>query len=212
MDLFKIRKDFILKTLNEEDIKDSPYSMLKEWIKEAIIAEVLEPTAMTLSTVSNLGQPSSRVVLLKELKNNGLVFFTNYQSKKSQDIDNNNRVSVNFCWHELERQVRVEGQAFKLDGIASDIYYNMRPKESKIGAWASPQSKKIPNRAFLENLLLEYKNQFASRPITRPVEWGGYIIIPSLFEFWQGRENRLHDRFQYTVTDNQSFFIDRLAP
>ena len=212
MDLFQVRKDFSLKTLNEDDIKESPYLMLEEWIKEAILAQSLEPTAMCLSTVSSLGIPSSRIVLLKELKSNGLVFFTNYQSKKAQEIATNNHVSVNLCWHELERQVRVEGSVFKLDDEASDAYYNMRPEESKIGAWASPQSQIIPNREFLENLLSQYKNKFENRPIDRPKEWGGYIINPSLFEFWQGRKNRLHDRFQYTILENNTFRIDRLAP
>lgn len=212
MDLFEIRTEFRTKTLDRDDLHENPFLMLSQWIKESIQVQALEPTAMTLSTVSASGKPSSRIVLLKEIKDDGLVFFTNYRSHKALEIEKNRNVAINFCWHELERQIRVEGIAIKLNNEESDKYYNMRPEESKIGAWASPQSQIIPNRAFLNDLLSQYKEIFENRPITRPENWGGFIIKPNLFEFWQGRENRLHDRFQYKLITGTQFQIDRLAP
>lgn len=201
-----------MKTLDKGDLLQDPIEMSTKWVEEAIQAKCLEPTSMCLSTVSKDNQPSSRIVLLKELREDGFVFFTNYMSKKAQDIDLNNKVALNFCWHELERQIRIEGNAYKLDSQDSDKYYDLRPEESKIGAWASPQSQIIPNREFLESLLVEYKDFFQNRPIHRPDEWGGFVVKPTCFEFWQGRKSRLHDRFRYQLTDRGAFLIDRLAP
>lgn len=211
MDLFNIRRDFTLKALDESDILSDPIEMLKLWINNAIEAEALEPTAMTLSTVSIEGKPSSRVVLLKELNSDGLTFFTNYSSKKGVQIAANKHVAVNFIWHELERQVRVEGIVAKLNEADSNAYYSMRPKDSQIGAWASPQSQIILGREYLDEQVKEFTSLFSRMEISKPPFWGGYIIQPQLFEFWQGRKNRLHDRIQYTKSKN-GWTIDRLAP
>lgn len=211
MDLFNIRRDFTLKALDESDIVADPIEMLQLWINNAIDAEALEPNAMTLSTVSIEGKPSSRVVLLKELNSDGLVFFTNYSSRKGTQIAANKYVAVNFIWHELERQVRVEGIVSKLDEANSNAYYSMRPKNSQIGAWASPQSQIILGREYLDERVKEFKSLFNKVEISRPPFWGGYIVQPELFEFWQGRKNRLHDRIQYTKNHN-GWTIDRLAP
>lgn len=212
MDLFDIRKDFSLSMLDESAADKSPFNMLQKWISEALQAQVSEPTAMTLSTVGEFGQPSSRVVLLKELRADGLVFFTNYESKKGKQLIQNNKVAINFCWHELERQVRIEGIVERVADEDSDRYYNLRPEESKIGAWASPQSQVIPDRSYLNTLLTKYKDYFENKPIVRPENWGGYLVVPHLFEFWQGRKNRLHDRLQYRLGENGKWIMERLAP
>ena len=211
MDLFNVRRDFSLKTLNESDALPDPIAMLQLWIDNAIEAKALEPNAMVLSTVSAEGKPSSRVVLLKELKNNGLVFFSNYESKKGNEMDKNPNVAATFIWHELERQVRVEGRVAKLSGEESDLYYNMRPKDSRIGAWASPQSRTIADRQYLEKEVERYAALFEGKEINRPPRWGGYLITPTLLEFWQGRKNRLHDRIEYQQEGNK-WVVKRLAP
>lgn len=211
MELFNIRRDFSLRTLDEPDVLPDPVEMLQLWIDNAIEAEALEPNAMTLSTVSIEGKPSSRVVLLKKLSSDGLVFFTNYSSRKGIQIAANKYVSVNFIWHELERQVRIEGTIYKLSEEDSVSYYNMRPKDSQIGAWASPQSQIILGREYLDEQVDKFTTLFNKKEISKPPFWGGYIIQPELFEFWQGRKNRLHDRIQYTkIRDNWT--TDRLAP
>lgn len=212
MDLFNIRKDFTLQTLEEEDILSNPFQMLQLWLDEAIVHKALEPTAMTLSTATKEGRPSSRVLLLKEIKKDGLVFFSNHESKKGQQISENQYVAINFIWHELERQVRVEGVVSRLSDEESTAYYNMRPRESRIGAWASPQSQVIRNRAYLEEQVKKFTLQFSDKEvIDKPPYWGGYIVKPQMFEFWQGRKNRLHDRIEYLQKGNQWKTV-RLAP
>lgn len=212
MDLFNLRRDFSLKTLDEKDLPSQPIPMLKQWLSEAIQAEALEPTAMTVSTVNAEGKPSSRVVLLKEITEQGLVFFTNYNSKKGTDVAVNNQVALNFIWHELERQIRVEGVIEKATEVESDKYFAMRPRASQIGAYASPQSQIIPNRDFLDKKIKETEELLDGKAeIERPKHWGGYIIRPTYFEFWQGRKSRLHDRIQYRQ-DRESWKIERLAP
>ncbi len=212
MDLFNLRRDFSLKTLSEKDISPHPIDMLKLWLDEAIQAEALEPTAMMVSTVNAEGRPSSRIVLVKEISEEGLAFFTNYNSRKGHDIASNNYVALNFMWHELERQVRIEGTIEKLSEQASDKYFAMRPRDSQIGAWASPQSQTIPSRDYLDNKIKETNESFDGKDnIDRPIHWGGYLIKPTYFEFWQGRKNRLHDRIQYQE-DGKDWKIGRLAP
>ena len=211
MDLFNLRRDFSLRTLSEKDVLPSPIAMLQQWLDEAIQVEALEPSAMAVSTVSKDGKPSSRVVLIKEIRPEGLVFFTNYESRKGIQIAANNHVAVNFMWHELERQVRVEGTIEKVSDKDSDAYFNMRPTDSKIGAWASPQSKVITDRKYIEDKVSDFQQQFEDKVITRPSHWGGYIIRPTYFEFWQGRKNRLHDRIQYTL-EGANWKTERLAP
>lgn len=211
MDLYNIRRDFSLKTLDEADAISNPIEMLNLWLDNAIEAKALEPTAMTVSTVSTNGRPSSRVVLLKHLTDEGLEFFTNYDSKKGIEIAENGYIAINFIWHELERQVRIEGIASKLSEEQSVAYFNMRPRSTRIGAWASPQSHVIKNREYLDNQVEKYTKAFDNKEIPKPLHWGGYIIKPELFEFWQGRSNRLHDRLQYTKV-NEGWKIERLAP
>lgn len=211
MDLFNLRRNFNLDTFYEKDLLPSPIEMLHKWLSQAIEIKALEPSAMTISTVSAEGRPSSRVVLLKELKSEGLVFFTNYESRKGQQIAANKHVAANFIWHELERQVRIEGIAKKLSDEESAAYYKIRPRESQIGAWASPQSKPIPNRQYLDEQLEKFNTHFHDVEIYKPPYWGGYIIVPELFEFWQGRENRLHDRIEY-LKQNDEWITRRLAP
>ena len=209
--LFDIRRDFTLKTLDEKDMLSLPMDMFEQWFNEAIASNVLEPNAMNLATTTPDGKPSSRIVLLKQIKPEGFVFFSNYNSRKGQQIASNKYCALNFVWHELERQVRIEGIAEKISNDESDTYFEVRPIKSKLGAWASPQSKTIPNREYLDKLISSYELRFSSNEITRPPSWGGYIIRPFLVEFWQGRSNRLHDRMQYTLKDNQ-WIIERLAP
>lgn len=211
MDLFNLRRDFSLKKLDEKDVLPCPISMLRQWLDEAIEAKALEPTAMTVSTVNAKGRPSSRVVLVKEVKQEGLVFFSNYDSHKGKDIDSNNQIALNFMWHELERQVRIEGIVEKISDEDSNKYFNIRPRGSQIGAWASSQSHVIPNREYLNQKIEEVTKLVEGKVIDKPPHWGGYIIKPSYFEFWQGRKSRLHDRIQYSP-DGNNWIIERLAP
>lgn len=210
-DLFDIRRDFTLKVLEESDLLPDPMGLFKRWLNEAISVKVMEPNAMNLATVDKEGRPSSRIVLLKQIKPEGFVFFTNYESKKAKQIEGNKYCALNFVWHELERQVRVEGIVEKVPTKESDLYFEMRPAKSKLGAWASPQSKVIPNRDYLEQLMVDFSSKFKGIEIPRPKNWGGYILKPHLIEFWQGRTNRLHDRIQYLLTKN-GWQTERLAP
>lgn len=211
MDLFDIRRDFSLKTLDEKDVLSNPIDMFERWFNEAVAAEALEPNAMNLATATPDGKPSSRIVLLKQIKPEGFVFFTNYESKKGRQIAHNKYCALNFVWHELERQVRIEGIAEKITDEESDEYFKVRPTKSKLGAWVSPQSEIIPDRSYLEKLIINYESKFKEVIITRPKNWGGYIVKPNLIEFWQGRSNRLHDRIQY-ILENNTWKIARLAP
>lgn len=211
IDLFDIRRDFTLKTLDENDAIPNPIEMFERWFNEAVESEVLEPNAMNLATATPDGRPSSRIVLLKQIKPAGFIFFTNYDSKKAQQIAANKYCALDFVWNELERQVRIEGTVEKISSEESDSYFEVRPTKSKLGAWASPQSQVIPNREYLEKLVIDFESKFANKIITRPDNWGGYIVKPFLIEFWQGRKSRLHDRIQYTLT-NKEWKIERLAP
>lgn len=210
MDISKIRKDYSQKTLDVKDVQANPMEQFGFWLDDAIRAEVLEPTAMVLSTV-HLNIPSSRVVLLKGLEEGGFVFFTNYQSRKGMEMLENENVALNFFWAELERQVRVVGRVKTSSAALSDTYFQSRPAHSRVGAWTSPQSKGIPSREWLEDQELSYRKKFEDQEIPRPEYWGGYVVVPQQVEFWQGRPNRLHDRIQYTLQDG-SWNIERLAP
>lgn len=206
-----LRREYTLKTLDEGDLTNNPFQAFDEWFQEALSAQVMEPSAMTLSTVDLSGQPSSRVVLLKELKVDGLVFFTNYDSRKGRQLAQNQHCALNFVWHELERQVRIEGSAEKLSSSDSDSYFEVRPAKSKLGAWTSPQSEVIPDRRYLETLYVDFEKEFAGKDVPRPANWGGYLVRPTLFEFWQGRSSRLHDRIQFRWV-NGVWHKERLAP
>lgn len=211
LDISNVRRDFSLKSLDEKDIKDNPIHFFEQWLNEAIKAEALEPTAMNLATATADGRPSSRIVLLKKIRKEGFIFFTNYNSRKAQQIEKNKYCALNFNWNELERQVRIEGIVEKISPEESDSYFEMRPPKSKLGAWASPQSREIPKREYLEELVTTFNKKFEGQTIPRPENWGGYIVYPHLIEFWQGRPSRLHDRIQYRLTEGE-WKIVRLAP
>ncbi len=209
-DLSKIRKDFIKKSLSESDLPKNPIIHFKEWLGEAIDENELEPTAMTLSTVSPDGRPSSRIVLLKHLDDNkGFYFYTNYLSKKGLHINKNSFAALNFFWPGMERQVRIEGYISKLSTEENDQYFYSRPVDSQISAVISPQSKVISKRQDLIDRYNKLKN--SNTKIIRPDNWGGYSLKPDEIEFWQGRAGRLHDRIRFRLLDQQ-WVKERLAP
>lgn len=210
MNLAEIRKEYLSKELDEKHLDIDPINQLKNWLSEAIASEVNEPTAMNIATVSIDGQPSARIVLLKGLEDGLLKFFTNYSSKKGEEMVNNPKVAITFFWPELERQIRIEGLVSKLPAQESDEYFFSRPVESQIGAIASPQSHKIADRSTIENKIKEIQAK-GNESILRPLHWGGYGVQPQYFEFWQGRASRLHDRLVYELEGNQ-WSISRVAP
>lgn len=210
MNLHNIRQDYSSQSLNEEDCTAQPLEQFQRWLSEAIQAKVNEPTAMNLATVGDNGRPQARIVLLKEVAAEGLVFFSNYQSRKGRAMAHNPYAAVTFFWPELERQVRIEGIVQQLNNTDSDAYFKTRPYTSRIGAWASQQSEVISSK--LE--LMTRATKFAAKyllAVPRPPHWGGYVLIPDQFEFWQGRPSRLHDRIQY-IWQNDNWIRQRLAP
>ncbi len=209
--LKQLRSDFSKQSLSEDDIDHNPFTQFNNWLKEATESNVLEPIATTISTVSKYGQPSSRVVYIRDIQENGFVFYTNYGSKKSHDLEMNPKSCMNLFWPELERQIRIEGIIEKVDSSISDEYFNDRPKASQIGAWASQQSQKLASRAHLEDKVNELTNQYANKKVPRPENWGGFILVPHYFEFWQGRKSRLHDRIAFSK-DEDVWKIERLNP
>ena len=207
-----IRKDYSKKMLQETDVHADAIEQFKTWWTEAVDSAIDEVNAMTLATASAQGKPSARVVLLKGFNESGFIFFTNYHSQKASEIEENPRVSLVFFWKELERQVRIDGTIKKITAEDSDEYFYSRPVESRIGAWASPQSKVIASRKVIEENVLELEKSFAGKTIDRPPHWGGYIVKPAVIEFWQGRSSRLHDRLQYNLNEMGQWEIKRLAP
>lgn len=197
----QIRRDYNKGTFSENTAQSDPLEQFKIWFQNAIDVQMLEPTAMTLSTVSKEGKPSSRVVLLKSYDERGYVFFTNYESKKGNDMFDNPNISLLFFWDKLERQVRIEGKVEKISAEESDEYYQTRPYTSRLGAWASQQSRPLSGRF---KLLREVAKVMAKYPVNPPLPpfWGGYRLVPEYYEFWQGRESRLHDRIIYTLNEN----------
>jgi pyridoxamine 5'-phosphate oxidase len=210
-DLNEIRKEYTYSQLEIDNLDINPIVQFRYWLNDALKAGVLEPTAMVLCTVGNEGMPSSRVVLLKNLDHDGFTFFSNYESKKGSQIAQNPNASLLFFWPQIERQVRIEGRVAKTPRHISDEYFQSRPEGSKIGAWASPQSRRVPSREYLDNLQKDYEQLFKSKMLERPENWGGYKLFPHTVEFWQGRENRLHDRFEYKM-NGSIWEIYRLAP
>jgi pyridoxamine 5'-phosphate oxidase len=210
MNIADIRKDYKVASLSESDVAPSPFTQFDNWLKEAIAAQLLEPNAMTLATVDANGRPSTRVVLIKGVDERGPVWFTNYQSRKGRELADNPFAALQFHWVELERVVRIEGCVEKVSDAESDAYFNGRPLDSRIGAWASPQSEIISGRAVLVARAAEYAAKFLLKP-PRPPHWGGYRLLPDRFEFWQGRPSRLHDRIVYRLADG-AWRIERLAP
>jgi pyridoxamine 5'-phosphate oxidase len=212
MKLADIRIEYSSKKLNLNEVNKNPLEQFKVWLSEALTAKVNEPTAMHLCTVNENGHPSGRIVLLKGA-DRGFVFFTNYFSHKGQQLSQNPNASLTFFWPELERQVRIEGVVTKTSEEESDAYFKTRPIQSQIGAWTSPQSEVIPNRSFLKERQQKVEERFQSESITRPEHWGGYRLMPSSIEFWQGRPARLHDRVLYLLEEGTSeWSIKRLAP
>lgn len=209
--LKNLRRSYSLKKLDEKEADQNPFIQFKKWMEEALNSQLFEPTAMTLATSTKSGIPSCRIVLLKGFDEDGFIFFTNYGSRKSKELNENPSAVLLFFWQELERQVRIEGRVEKISRQISEAYFNSRPLESRLGAWASPQSEVIPSRQYLEEKFDEMRKKYPDGNVPLPPNWGGFRLIPHSFEFWQGRENRLHDRIFYSLINN-SWKISRLAP
>lgn len=212
IDIQKIRKEYTKEELDVSIVNSSPILQFKAWFEEAMASNVTEVNAMVLSTVSPENKPTARVVLLKGFDEHGFSFYTNYESKKSRQLALNPNGCLTFFWAELERQVRIEGIIEKVSVKESDEYFAVRPKGSQIGAWASPQSKVIESRSVLEKNQQDLEQKYTDKTVDRPAHWGGYVLKPTLIEFWQGRHSRLHDRINYELQLDNSWKIDRLAP
>ena len=210
--LNQVRHDFTKQSLDESSVDDNPLEQYAKWFEEAVGAQVLDPKAMVVSTVDKEGKPSSRVLYVRGVKENGFLFYTNYASKKGKELSENPNVAVNIFWPELERQIRMEGVVEKLSADESDAYFASRPRESQIGAWASAQSETIENRETLVTLVNSFTKKFKENDtIPRPPHWGGYFIKANYFEFWQGRPSRLHDRIAFRLV-NDKWSKGRLSP
>jgi pyridoxamine 5'-phosphate oxidase len=207
-----IRKDYQKQSLQETDVAVHPIAQFSIWWQDAIRSEIDEVNAMTVATASADGIPSARISLLKEYDEQGFVFFTNYNSYKGQQLAENPRACLVFFWKELERQVRITGIVEKVSADESDTYFNSRPEGSRIGAWVSPQSQVIESREWLDAKQQEWSQRFTTEPVTRPPHWGGYRVKPITIEFWQGRASRLHDRILYSLQEDGTWKIERLAP
>lgn len=211
MDLSALRQDYTKDGLDRTNLDPNPFKQFETWFQQATNGQVLEPNAMQIATVSASGRPSLRTVLLKAFDEQGFVFYTNYHSQKAKDIAHNPQVVLLFFWKELERQVEITGRAEKVSTLESLKYFTSRPRGSQLGAWVSQQSSIITSRSLLEIKLDEMKRKFKEGAIPLPDFWGGFRVIPDTFEFWQGRTNRLHDRFEYRLVNGQ-WDINRLAP
>lgn len=211
-DLSDIRRTYDWGELTESEMAKTPMLQFDKWYTEVLKSNNPEPTAMILATVGNDGMPHNRVVLLKSYNEKGFVFYTNYESRKGRDLNANPKVAVTFFWPEMDRQVRIEGRVERVSEKESDKYFESRPVESQLGAWASGQSKIVADREELENTFSEVKDKFEEKTIERPKFWGGYRILPCRVEFWQGRPNRLHDRLVYQEFNGNLWKVNRLAP
>ena len=209
--ILELRKEYSREKLDEHVTSDNPIQQFRVWFEEALKAKLIEPNAMMLATVNEQNRPSMRIVLLRDILDDGIVFYTNYLSRKGNEIELNPFGSATFFWPELERQVRIEGVLRKIDEKVSDSYFAKRPRGSQIGAWSSPQSKAIQSRNELEENELHYTALFEGKDVPRPPHWGGYVLHPDYMEFWQGRENRLHDRICYTLSES-NWERSRIAP
>lgn len=212
IDITQMRKEYMEKGLDKKDLDKNPFKQFELWFNQAIKAEIREPNAMVLATTGVTMMPSVRTVLLKIFDETGFVFFTNYKSKKAQDIAENPQAAVLFPWLDLDRQVKIEGNIEKISSKESLKYFLSRPKGSQIGAWVSHQSEIVSSRSLLEAKFNEIKNKFVKGEIPFPDFWGGYIIKPKKIEFWQAGIDRLHDRFEYVLQEDNSWKIERLAP
>lgn len=211
-DLSKMRQEYMTKGLDFKDLDECPFKQFEIWFNQAIDANLIEPNAMSLSTVGNDMKPSIRTVLLKTFDTDGFVFFSNYKSKKAVQIDENPYGAIHFAWLGLERQVKMEGRIEKISKTDSMKYFLSRPKGSQLGAWVSHQSEVISSRSLLEAKFDEIKSKFSKGEVPFPSFWGGYKVVPEVIEFWQGGKDRLHDRFEYKRKEDNSWEVNRLAP
>jgi pyridoxamine 5'-phosphate oxidase len=207
-----IRRDYTQAGLDVDDLTSEPFTLFERWLQNAVDANLADPTAMTIATVDKTGQPSQRIVLLKDFDETGFVFYTNTGSKKAQDLSENNKISLHFPWHMLERQVKVLGVAQRLSSVEVAKYFMSRPKPSQIAAWASAQSRPINSRQLLMEKFSEAEAKFANGDVPLPSFWGGYRVVAHEIEFWQGGGHRLHDRFVYTKTSQGHWQTQRLMP
>lgn len=207
-----IRREYSSRHLGRRDLPEEPISIVTQWLKEAVELQVNEPTAVIVATATTDGRPSMRTVLLKELLDDRFVFYSNYESRKGQQIAANPQVALTFLWHELERQIHVEGTIERLSPKESDAYFDQRPYKSRVGARISPQSHPIPSREYIMALFAKESARFVGRHIPRPDNWGGYAVTPTRIELWQGRDSRLHDRFVYERQADNSWTLTRVAP
>jgi pyridoxamine 5'-phosphate oxidase len=212
MNIADLRQNYTRAGLIEADAAIDPFQQFHTWFQAALSAQILEPNAMTLATTTAEGKPSARIVLLKDFDVRGFVFYTNYESLKAQQLSENPHAALVFWWGELERQIRIEGRVEKVSPDESDRYFHSRPIASQIGAWASNQSRVVASRDDLENKQLTLEREYQNQEIPRPPHWGGFRVVPSVMEFWQGRPSRLHDRLRYSLQDDGSWLRERLAP
>ena len=209
--MLRVRKEYSRHSLDELDVDLNPFAQFHQWFEEATKAELPEPNAMVLATASPEGKPSARVVLLKGFDERGFVFFTNYEGRKSVELTANPQAAILFFWAELERQIRIEGSVERTSKQESEEYFRTRPLESRLSAWASKQSSVIPSRSYLEQKMSDLKSRYGDQEIPLPPFWGGFRLQPEAFEFWQGRENRVHDRIRYLLRGGV-WEIERLSP
>jgi pyridoxamine 5'-phosphate oxidase len=212
MNIIQLRREYSDKALHKEDLNPNPFKQFEVWFNDAIDAQIIESNAMSLATVDEKLRPSIRTVLLKLYDEKGFVFFSNYKSKKAEDIAQNPNVALHFAWLDLQRQLRIEGDIEKVSTAESLTYFLSRPRGSQLGAWASNQSEIVSSRSLLESKFFELKQKFANGVVPLPDFWGGYRVKPRRFEFWQGGKDRLHDRFAYEKNVKGEWEINRLAP
>jgi pyridoxamine 5'-phosphate oxidase len=206
------RRDFQNEALEEASMQENPMAQFKLWLAEAIDNKVQEPYAMCISTIGQDGFPSSRMVFMREMDADGLIFYTNYKSRKGQELEQNSKAVVNFHWELMDRQVNMKGEVHKVSNEQSDAYFNSRPRESQIGAWASDQSQVLGDRTELEARIKALSERFEGKEVSRPEHWGGYVIRAKEWEFWQGRSSRLHDRIRYRKDEKGNWQKERLNP
>ncbi|WP_404788174.1 pyridoxamine 5'-phosphate oxidase [Altericista sp. CCNU0014] len=214
IDIGELRRDYSRQMLLESNVESDPFLQFQHWFAQALEAQVIEPNAMTLATVTPEGRPAARIVLLKGFDERGFVFYSNFQSRKGREIAQNPAAALVFWWGELERQVRIEGSITLVSETEADAYFQSRPRGSQLGAWVSDQSQAIADRSILEERLQHLEQDYRGASIPRPPHWGGYRVAPIYFEFWQGRSNRLHDRlcYRHATASDPAWKVERLSP